>query len=40
MPIKGVETTVWSHPAVPLAGTVKAQAATGITTELIDFGES
>lgn len=37
-PIKGVETTVWSHPAIPLAGTVKAQAATGVTTELVDFG--
>ena len=38
MTLKGVATTVWSHPAVPLAGTVKVQAANGVTTELVDFG--
>lgn len=38
--LKGVATTVWSHPAVPLAGTVKAQAANGLTTELVAFGDS
>jgi hypothetical protein len=38
--LKGVATTVWSHPAVPLAGTVKAHAANGVTTELVDFGDS
>jgi hypothetical protein len=37
--LKGVATTVWSHPAVPLAGTVKAEAANGVVTELVDFGE-
>jgi len=37
--IKKVDTTVWSHPEVPLAGTVKAVAANGVTTELLDFGD-
>lgn len=37
--IKKVDTTVWSHPAIPLAGTVKAVAANGVTTELLDFGD-
>lgn len=36
--LKKVDTTVWSHPGVPLAGTVKAIAANGVTTELLDFG--
>lgn len=40
MTLKGVATTVWSHPAVPLAATVKAQAANGLTTELVGFGDS
>ncbi len=40
MTLKGVATTVWSHPAVPLAGTVKVKAANGVTTELVDFGDS
>lgn len=38
--IRGIATTVWSHPAVPIAATVRTQAANGMVTELVDYGET